>query len=217
MIQLEGQTALITGAAGGIGSAIARAFVQQGAKVALLDQNAATLESLVAELGDTALAVPADITDFTQVLAAANQAVAHFGRLTCLVNCVGILRPGRIDMLLESDWDMLMDVNVKGIFLACKAVVPILKVSGGTIINLSSVSAHIGSDGSFAYHTSKGAVLSLTYSIAQELGSFGIRVNAICPGWVDAGFTHQAMRRNPNPEAMLEKAAAAHEIGRAHV
>lgn len=215
MTQLNGQIALITGAAGGIGSEIARAFVREGAQVALLDLPSQGLNDFALELGQAALTVPADITNAASVVRAVQLTSAHFGTLTSLVNAVGVLRPGRVDALLESDWDLLMNVNVKGVFLACKAAVPTLKAGGGgTIINLSSVSAHVGSDGSFAYAATKGAVLSLTYGIAQELGPFGIRVNAICPGWVDAGFTHQAKLRSADPDAMIAKANAAHVLGR---
>jgi NAD(P)-dependent dehydrogenase (short-subunit alcohol dehydrogenase family) len=214
-LQLAGQVALITGAAGGIGSAIARAFVRAGAVVGLLDLAGQPLTDLASELGQHALALPADITQFEEVAEALVATSAHFGSLSCLVNAVGVLRPGRIDVLAESDWDLLMNVNVKGVFLACKAAVPLLKAGGGgTIINISSVSAHVGSDGSFAYAATKGAVLSLTYGIAQELGPFGIRVNAICPGWVDAGFTHQAIGRSPDPAALVVRANAAHVLGR---
>ena len=215
MRQLEGQISLITGAAGGIGSAIAQAFVSESAMVALLDRPGQNLELLAAELGASVIAVPADITNSDQVSSAVNTAVQHFGGLTSLVNAVGILRQGRIDEMLETDWDDLMAVNVKGVFLACKYAVPHLKASGGgTIVNLSSVSAYVGSNGSFAYTASKGAVSSLTFGIAQELGAFGIRVNAICPGWVDAGFTHHAMSLAPDPSVLEEQARNAHVLGR---
>lgn len=217
-MELEGQVALVTGAAGGIGSAIARAFVEAGAAVALLDLGSESLTALETDLrasGAQVLAIPADITQAADVSSAVNLSLSHFGRLTCLVNAVGILRQGRVDAMLETDWDELMNVNVKGVFLACKYVVPAIKTAGGgSIINLSSVSAFVGSDGSFAYTASKGAVLSLTYGIAQELGPFGIRVNAICPGWVDAGFTHQAMRQAPDPSLLTAQAREAHVLGR---
>jgi NAD(P)-dependent dehydrogenase (short-subunit alcohol dehydrogenase family) len=216
-MELEGQVALVTGAAGGIGSAIARAFVEAGAAVALLDLASENLTALEADLqasGGQVLALAADITQAAEVSSAVNLSVAQFGRLTCLVNAAGILRQGRVDAMLEADWDELMDVNVKGVFLACKYAVPALKVGGGSIINLSSVSAFVGSDGSFAYTASKGAVLSLTYGIAQELGPFGIRVNTICPGWVDAGFTHQAMKQSPDPNILIAQAREAHVLGR---
>jgi NAD(P)-dependent dehydrogenase (short-subunit alcohol dehydrogenase family) len=215
---LEGQVALVTGAAGGIGSSIVRAFVREGAAVALLDRTGNALESLEHELrtaGARVLAVAADITRAEEVSSAVALSVNHFGKLTTLVNAVGILRQGRIDEMLERDWDDLMDVNVKGVFLACKYAVPAIKAAGGgSIINLSSVSAFVGSDGSFAYTASKGAVLSLTYGIAQELGPHQIRVNAICPGWVDAGFTHQAMKQAADPSVLEAQARNAHVLGR---
>ena len=178
----------------------------------------AALNALEVELsvaGARVLAVPADITNATEVSSAVTKAVTHFGRLTSLVNAAGILRQGRVDAMLEGDWDDLMNVNVKGVFLACKYAVPALKAAGGgSIVNLSSVSAFVGSDGSFAYTASKGAVLSLTFGIAQELGPHGIRVNAICPGWVDAGFTHQAMRDASDPSLLETQARDAHVLGR---
>jgi NAD(P)-dependent dehydrogenase (short-subunit alcohol dehydrogenase family) len=218
MKSLNGQVVLITGAAGGIGSSIAEQFVLAGAAVALLDragESLSQLETRLQALGGQVLAIPADITIASQVSSAVQKAVAHFGGLTTLVNAVGLLRQGRVDEMLESDWDDLMAVNVKGVFLACKYAVPAIKAAGGgSITNLSSVSAFVGSDGSFAYSASKGAVLSLTYGLAQELAPFGIRVNALCPGWVDAGFTHQALKVAPDPSVLLEQAKNAHLLGR---
>jgi NAD(P)-dependent dehydrogenase (short-subunit alcohol dehydrogenase family) len=106
-------------------------------------------------------------------------------------------------------------VNVKGVFLAYKYAVPLMKAAGGgAIVNLSSVSALVGTSNSFAYHTSKGAVLSLSYATAQELAPFNIRVNAICPGWVDGGFTHQVMRSLSDPQPLFQAARDAHLLGR---
>ncbi len=214
---MQSLVVLVTGAAGGIGSSIAEQFVLAGASVGLLDRAGEALNQLEARLqglGGRVLAVPADITSAAQVSRAVDLAVAHFGSITTLVNAVGLLRQGLVDEMLESDWDDLMAVNVKGVFLACKYAVPALKVAGGSITNLSSVSAFVGSTGSFAYSASKGAVLSLTYGLAQELAPFGIRVNAICPGWVDAGFTHQAMQAATDPSVLLEQAKNAHVLGR---
>lgn len=215
---LDGQVSLITGAAGGIGSSIARAFVREGAAVALLDRPGSRLEALEAELaasGGEVQAVEADLTHSSEIAGAVTRAVARFGRLTSLVNAAGLLRQGRVDEMAEQDWADLMAVNVTGVFLACKYAVPALKAAGGgSIVNLSSVSAFVGSDGSFAYSVSKGAVLSLTYGIAQELGPSGIRVNALCPGWVDAGFTHQAMQSAADPHLLEQQARDAHVLGR---
>lgn len=216
MTELQGQVAVITGAAGGIGSAIARRFVAAGAKVALLDRDAPGLEQLAQELqGENALSVSLDMTQASQVAAAMQQVRDSFGKLTLLINAIGLLKQGAVDDMNEADFDQLMQVNVKGVFLAYKYAVPFMKgAGGGAIVNLSSVSALVGTSNSFAYHTSKGAVLSLSYATAQELAPFNIRVNAICPGWVDGGFTHQVMRSLSDPQPLFQAARDAHLLGR---
>lgn len=218
MVELNDQVALVSGAAGGIGSAIARVFAAEGAAVALVDQNLAALTALEESLTHQGFRVKAIQTDVRSAASVATAVAATrqaFGKISVCVNAIGILRQGRVDEMSEADWDTLMEVNVKGVFLVCKYVVPALKAAGGgAIVNLSSVSAFVGSDGSFAYSTTKGAVSSLTFGIAQELAPFGIRVNALCPGWVDAGFTHQALQQAVDPQALREAARHAHVLGR---
>jgi NAD(P)-dependent dehydrogenase (short-subunit alcohol dehydrogenase family) len=217
MTQLQGHIAVITGAAGGIGSAIAKRFAREGAKVALLDNNAAKLKTLAKEItraGGHAQAFKVDITDSKDVARAIKEVVKTFAGITLLVNAIGLLKTGKVDEMSEKDFDALMAVNVKGVFLAYKYTVPIMKKIGGVIINLSSVSAFVGSAESFAYTTSKGAVQSMTYATAQELAPHNIRVMAICPGWVSAGFTEQAMKLAPDPKVLLEAAKNAHVLGR---
>lgn len=218
MGQLADQVAIITGGAGGIGSAITRLFAVEGSVVAILDVPTSAGEALVSDLsttGKSAVFLPTDVTKSSQVAQSVDAVLRAFGKVTILVNAVGVLRQGRVDVMSEDDWDIMMDVNVKGVFLATKYVVPALKeAGGGSIVNLSSVSAFIGSDGSFAYTTTKGAVQSFTYGIAQELAPFNIRVNALCPGWVDTGFTHQAMRTADDPAALVDLAKRSHALGR---
>lgn len=217
-MELKGQVAFISGAAGGIGAAIASLFAAEGAAVALVDQNLealATLEQDLTGQGLSAKAIQTDVRWAVSVQSAVAQALQAFGKISLCVNAVGILRQGRVDEMAEEDWDTLMAVNVKGVFLVCKYVVPALKAAGGgAMVNLSSVSAYVGSDGSFAYTASKGAVSSLSFGIAQELAPFGIRVNALCPGWVDAGFTHQALRQSSDPGSIQTAARNAHVLGR---
>ncbi len=220
MAELTGQVTLITGAAGGIGSAIASKFVGEGSSVILVDTNVDKLEALsenikVQNENANVLIARADVTKSSELESAVEQGLEHYGKLTTLVNAVGILLTGTLAEMPEETWDKVMAVNVKGVFLACRAAAPaIAKSGGGAIVNLSSVSALVGSDIGSAYHTSKGAVLSLTYSLAQELAHANIRVNAICPGWVDAGFTHQAASSSANREALLAGAARNHALGR---
>jgi NAD(P)-dependent dehydrogenase (short-subunit alcohol dehydrogenase family) len=217
MTQLQGHVAVVTGAAGGIGSAIAKRFASEGSSVALLDKDAKKLKTLAKEIsksGGQAEAFSVDITNSKDVAKAVKAAAKIFGKITLLVNAVGLLKQGKVDEMSEKDFDLLMAVNVKGVFLAYKYVVPVMKKTGGVIINLSSVSAFVGSAESFAYTTSKGAIQSLTYATAQELAPHNIRVMAICPGWVSAGFTEKAMKLAPDPKVLLEAAKNAHLLGR---
>ena len=218
MGRIEGKTAMITGASGGIGSAIAKRFAQEGARVALLDRHIKKLKKLQKEItqsGGQSENFYVDITDSKDVARVVKEIVKTLGPIHLLVNSVGILIQGKVDKMSEKDFDALMAVNVKGLFLAYKHAVPVMrKAGGGVIINLSSVSALVGSPESFAYTTSKGAVLSMTYATAQELAPDNIRVMAICPGWVDAGFTHQALKIAPDPSVLHQAAKNAHVLGR---
>ncbi|MFZ4851339.1 MAG: SDR family NAD(P)-dependent oxidoreductase [Caldilinea sp.] len=218
MGQLAGQVALVTGATGGVGSAIARLFAKEGAAVIVADialERVAQMSAEIGVAGGVALGVVLDVTQASSCRQAVEDAIKHFGRLTTLVNSAGILRTGHIDEMEERAWDEIMAVNVTGTFLATKYAVPAIKAAGGgAIVNLSSVSAFVGSESSFAYTATKGAVLSMTYGIAQELAPYHIRVNALCPGWVDAGFTHQALRTTEDPEQLRAVANRAHVLGR---
>ncbi len=218
MGQLAGQVALITGATGGIGSAIARLFAQEGAAVIVADiaaEHVAKMAASIREGGGEALDVVLDVTQASSCRQAVERATARFGKLTTLVNAAGILRTGHIDEMEERAWEEILAVNVTGTFLATKYAVAAIKTAGGgAIINLSSVSAFVGSEKSFAYTATKGAVLSMTYGIAQEVAPYHIRVNALCPGWVDAGFTHQALRTTDDPDQLRATANSAHVLGR---
>ena len=218
MGQLAGQVALITGATGGIGSAIARLFAQEGAAVIVADiaaEHVAKMAASIREAGGEALDVVLDVTQASSCRQAVERATARFGKLTTLVNAAGILRTGHIDEMEERAWEEILAVNVTGTFLATKYAVAAIKTAGGgAIINLSSVSAFVGSEKSFAYTATKGAVLSMTYGIAQELAPYHTRVNALCPGWVDAGFTHQALRTTDDPDQLRATANSAHVLGR---
>ena len=218
MQQLKDQVALVTGAGGGIGSAIARLFAQEGAAVTVADvagEQTGQVARAIESAGGRACATALDVTQADQVRRAVAITVEEFGKLTILVNAAGILRTGHIDEMDEDAWNLLLAVNVTGTFLATKYAVPALKAAGGgAIVNLSSVSAFIGSEDGFAYTVTKGAVLSFTFGIAQELAPFNIRVNALCPGWVDAGFTHQALRVTANPDELYARANSLHAMGR---
>lgn len=221
MNELSGHVALITGATGGIGAAIARLFVAEGAAVALLDRARPALDTLAAELstaGGIVSVHPADITQDAAVAAAIDDAARAHGRLSILINCVGLLRTGKVDEMAEADFDAIMAVNVKGVWLATKHAVPHLRAAGAAahpaIVNLSSVSAYIGTENGFAYTVTKGAVSSFTHAVSQGLAADGIRVNAVAPGYVDGGFTHQSKKDDVYPPAMLARANSLHVLNR---
>ena len=182
---LAGRVVIVTGGAGGIGEAITRAFIAQKAKVGFLDIDAARGERLQAELGDDSLFVPADVTDIARLKAAIQIVRDRFGPIDVLIN--NAAHDERHDTLevTEEYWDGRIAVNLKHQFFAAQAVLPDMKATGkGAIVNLGSCSWVIGQGGMAAYTASKSAVLGLTRSLARDFGEFGVRVNAIAPGWI---------------------------------
>ena len=201
---LSGRSALVTGAAGGIGSAVCRAFAEAGASLALLDM--APPEALAAELGQSgchAIALATDVTKRQQVLEAVGRATATFGRLDILVNVAGIVSFGTAATLDEAEWDRVIDINLKGTFLCCQAAIPAMRASGyGRIINLGSVIGKNGGNArpwfdrteqdrssNVAYGAAKAGVHALTFFLARELAPDNITVNAIAPGPIASAMT----------------------------
>ena len=216
-IDLSGGLVLVTGGAGALGRAIAIDAAAAGAAVAVCDSNQEAAETVAAAIrsqGGVAVAFPIDVRNRDDVVATTEQAVEQLGCLRGLVTAAGILHTGPLAEQNSSDWQELMAVNVNGTLHAVQAAIPHLTASRGAIVTLGSVSAFIGSSDGGAYTTSNGAVLSFTYAAAGELASRGIRVNNVAPGWVDGGFTHQALRASPDPEALRAKAERLHPLGR---
>ena len=216
-IDLNGGLVLVTGGAGSIGSAIARQAAQAGASVAVCDINLSTAENVAEEIrasGSICRGYRLDVTDADAVKEVIQRAVEQLGQLRGLVTAAGLLRTGPLASQSRHDWQQMMAVNVDGTFHAVQAAVPYLQSARGSVVTLGSVSAFIGSADGGGYTTSKGAVLSLSYAAAGELAPRGIRVNNVAPGWVDGGFTHQAMEASDNPEALRAKACTLHPLGR---
>lgn len=218
IIDLSADVVLVTGAAGSIGGAIARELAVAGARVIVADIHAEACADVAAEIrdaGGAAFPAAVDVRDTGSVDRGIRAGVSELGPLTGLVNVAAVLRTGRLDEMPEESWDEIMDINVGGTYRSTKAVLPFFRQSGrGSIVNLASVAAFGGSDDGSAYSATKGAVLSFTYSTAGELAPEGFRVNAICPGWVDGGFTAQAMSALEHPEALAETARRMHYLGR---
>jgi len=196
MGQLEGKTAIVTGAARGLGRAYAQALAAEGAAVLACDINSCedTAASIV-DAGGRASACIADIATMASCTAMAEQALAEFGSIDVLVNNAALyadLHGARFEQLEEAQWDAVMSVNVKGLWHCCKAVVAAMrKAGGGSIINISSLAAVYGLPYSMDYVASKGAVISMTRAMARELGGDNIRVNAVAPSAVMTEGTEQ--------------------------
>ena len=192
---LKGKTAIITGSGRGIGRAIALAMAAQGANIVVNDVNMESADEVVAEIeamGRQAIAVKADVTAEEQVLAMVEACINRFGKLDILVNNAGIIQTVPVTEIDGKDWDRVMEVNLKGVFLCCKAALAPMKAQhGGKIINIASVAGKRGGGllGNSCYSASKGGVIAFTKSLARESGPFGINVNAITPAFTDTEMT----------------------------
>lgn len=191
---LEGKVALITGAARGIGKAIALKFAQEGANIAftdlVIDENGENTKKEIEACGVKVLAIASNAAEFAQAHDAVEQVVKEFGRLDILVNNAGITKDGLMMRMSEAQWDAVIAVNLKSAFNFIHAVTPVMmRQRSGSIINMSSVVGVHGNAGQCNYSASKAGMIGLAKSIAQELGSRGIRANAIAPGFIITDMT----------------------------
>jgi 3-oxoacyl-[acyl-carrier protein] reductase len=193
MGELTGKTAIVTGAARGIGRVIAEELARNGANVALCDLKAewlAETAAAVEALGTKALCLSVNVSSGDEVNKAVDEAVAAFGGVDILVNNAGITKDGLLMRMSEEDWDAVLDVNLKGTFLFTKAVSrPMMKSRQGVIVNIASIIGLIGNAGQCNYAASKAGVIALTKSSARELAARSIRVNAIAPGFIESKMT----------------------------
>jgi len=185
-VRLEGKVGFISGGARGMGAAEARLFAWEGAKVGIgdvLEDEGRQVEAAINEMGGECLFMHLDVTSESNWRRAIEATVAHFGKLDILVNNAGIWARGLVEDTTEEQWDRVMDVNAKGVFLDTKLAIPEMrKAGGGSIINISSGAGIIGSSRTTAYAASKGAVRIFTKSVAVQYAKDGIRVNSVHPG-----------------------------------
>jgi len=209
-MRLAGKVAFITGGASGIGAETARLFAREGARVTIGDMDADAARALAAEIGGEAVMV--DVTRTDQVEAAVAHIVERHGRLDILFNSAGIFIEGGVLDLSEEDWDAVMDVNVKGTFLACKHAIPaMIDSGGGAIVNVGSIQSYSADSASLVYTASKAAILTLTRNIALRFADRGIRANTVCPGDCETPLVQALFERN---EGMREQISAKYPMGR---
>jgi len=217
---LTGKVAIITGGGSGIGAAIAALFARQGARVAVLDvdeDGALRTANAIRAGGGQAEARHCDVTDAAQVGDVIGQLAATSPRIDILVNNAGIAHVGTIEKTCEADLDRLYAVNVKGVFLCARAAVPIMVAQGGgVILNMASIASLVGVPERFAYSMTKGAVLTMTMSIAIDYVKQNLRCNCICPARIHTPFVDQFVARHyTGREAETLRALAAYQpIGR---
>ena len=217
--RLESKTAVITGGASGIGRAIAKKFAANGARVRILDLNGQEAQTVVQEItadGGRADSHVCDVSDRAQVVSVC-QRIFQDGPIYILVNSAGIAHIGSLETTSEEDFDRILRINVKGIYHSMQACIEHMKNNrGGAILNLASVSAMTGLKDRFAYSMSKGAVVSMTYSVAKDYLPFNIRCNCISPARIHTPFVDGFIARNyPGQEKeMFQKLSEVQPIGR---
>ncbi len=219
-MEFAGKVAVVTGVAQGIGAATARAFAREGARVAVVDRDTAAGRARADELAGEdgrAIFVGADVASTDDARRIAREAVAAFGGVDALVNNAGIQTYGTVEEMAEEEWDRTLAVNLKGVFLVSKWIVPeIRRRGGGAIVNVASVQGLATQPAVAAYAASKGGVLALTRSMALDYAREKIRVNAVCPGSVDTPMLRASadLFGGEDPEGALRDWGALHAMGR---
>ncbi|WP_417723882.1 SDR family oxidoreductase [Salipiger sp.] len=206
-MDLDGKVAIVTGGASGIGEATVTLFHEQGARIVLVDRNAEGAEAAARAIdpeGGRIVAIGADVSSDADAGAAVALAVSRFGRLDILVNNAGFGIRGSVTQTSEADWDALMSVNVKGVFLFSRAAIPVMAgQGGGVIVNTASNAALVAIAERAAYVASKGAVAALTRAMAVDHASENIRVNAVAPGTTWSPYFDEILARHEDPKGFV--------------
>lgn len=210
-MRLNKKIAIITGGGSGIGKAIAMAFVREGAQVVIAGRDSKKLALAAEEIGANCLAITADVSHANDVQKLVSAAVEKFKRVDILVNNAAVLLPGTAESLSEQDFDQTFNINVRGLWLLSRAVLPHMRaVGGGSIINIGSVLSLLGARNRVAYSASKGAVMAMTKAMALDHAAENIRANCICPGIVET----ELVAKFNTDENIRRQRLALHPAGR---
>jgi NAD(P)-dependent dehydrogenase (short-subunit alcohol dehydrogenase family) len=213
--RLKNKTAIVTGAGSGIGRACAIALAREGTRVVLVGRRKERLEETASAIGKSAFVLAADVSKNNEIARVVEFTMAHFGRLDVLLNNAGVLHIGTAEQITEEQWDETFNINVRGLWLLSRAVLPAMrKAGGGSIINMASVLGINGARNRASYAPSKGAVVLLTKCMAIDHGHEHIRVNAICPSFVETDLTAAVISHAPNPKSVRAERIAVHPLGR---
>jgi len=207
MISLVNKIVLVTGGSRGIGAAVAMMMARAGATVAITytrhKNDASSVAHRIAKIGSECLIIQSDVACPEDVRHAVNAVIDHFGRIDILVNNAGVWKRGVIGSMTERQWDETIDINLKGTFLFCNAVVPYMKRQrSGKIINVASTAGQRGEPFYSHYAASKGGMIAFTKAIAAELAPHGVMVNCVSPGWVDTDMTSHVIRKGKGARAI---------------
>lgn len=211
-MRLKDKVAIVTGAAMGIGEAVARLFASEGAQLALCDVDDEAGQRVARETG--ALYVHADVRVEAEVRRFVEATVERYGRIDVVVNNAGVTADATVVETTEEEWDRVIGVNLKGPYLVSKYAIPHMLQRGGSIVNIGSIASHIGLARNAAYNASKGGVMLLTRNMAVDYARYNIRVNAVCPAMIMTPMLRKFIDLQPDPQAYVRQVEASTPMGR---
>lgn len=216
-MKLKDKVAIVTGSSKGIGEGIARVFSEEGAKVVVVSRNEQEGRKMADELGGgegRALYVKTDVTNKESILQLIDLTIRTFGKLDILVNNAGYHISKNVEETSEEEWEFIIQTNLRSTFLCSKYAIPHLRATKGTIINISSMVGLVGQPNAGAYSATKGGQIAMSKGMAIDFAKDGIRVNVICPGWIQTPLVEDWFSQQPDPGASREYIYGQHPLGR---